>query len=66
MAGELPGSRFAQIGDLSWFGGFLGDPPAGGGGTVAEAGTTPAVQRLHVQRLPDDSLGIGDLKGRTA
>ncbi len=45
----------------------LPDPPAGGGGgTVTQAGTTPAVQRLHVQRLPDDSLGIGDLKGRTA
>jgi len=44
----------------------LPDPPAGGGGTVAQAGTTPAVQRLHVQRLPDDSLRIGDLKGRTA
>src|SRR6266498_1016176 len=40
---------------------FLEDPPEPPGGTVAEADPAP-----DVQSLPDDSLGIGELKGSTA
>jgi putative iron-dependent peroxidase len=39
---------------------FLDDLPDPPGGTVAEPGAAP-----DVQSLPDDSLGIGDLRGST-
>ena len=39
---------------------FLDDLPDPPGGTVAQAGPAP-----DVQRPPDDSLGIGNLRGNT-